>query len=86
MNHVEDIRRTFDIVKRGGSLGWMKCSSHEVLEAGEKLEEDFTHLLKQADFLWDSREKRAQVTRRKAEARWSALTNAFTFVYAYVSS
>ncbi|MCJ1296442.1 hypothetical protein MMC34_008008 [Xylographa carneopallida] len=81
VNHVEDIRRTFDIVKRGGSLGWIKCSSHEVLEVGEKLEEDFTHLLKQADFLWDSREKRAQVTRRKAEARWNALTNAFTFVF-----
>ncbi|MCJ1398150.1 hypothetical protein MMC11_001347 [Xylographa trunciseda] len=81
VNHVEDIRRTFDVVKRGGSLGWTKSYSHEITATGEKLEEDFTHLLKQADFLWDSREKRAQVARRKAEARWNALTNAFTFVF-----
>ncbi|MCJ1474964.1 hypothetical protein MMC13_003624 [Lambiella insularis] len=81
VSHVEHVRKTFDVVKRGGSLGWATSISPVAIEAKAKLEEDFTHLLKQADFLWDSREKRAQLGRRKAEARWNALTNAFTFVF-----
>lgn len=81
VSHVEDIRRTFDVVKRGGTLGWATSDSPVAAESKARLEEDYTHLLKQADFLWDSREKRAQLGRRKAEARWNALTNAFTFVY-----
>ena len=82
VSHVEDIRRCFDQVKRGGSLGWNPGSSATVTETKVKLEEDFTHLLKQADFLWESREKMGRVSHRRAEARWTALTNAFTFLYA----
>lgn len=80
VSHVEDIRRSFDIVKRGGSLGWANSMTEATVESKTLLEEDFTHLLKQADFLWDSREKMAAVRRRRSEARWSTLTNSFTFV------
>lgn len=80
VSHVEDIRRSFDIVKRGGSLGWANSPTPLTVESKTLLEEDFTHLLKQADFLWESREKMAAVRRRRSEARWNALTNSFTFV------
>ncbi|MCJ1407765.1 hypothetical protein MMC19_001836 [Ptychographa xylographoides] len=85
VSHVEDIRRCFDQVKRGGSLGWNPGSSATVTETKVKLEEDFTHLLKQADFLWESREKMGRVSHRRAEARWTALTNAFTFLFVPVT-
>ena len=81
VNHVEDIRKTFDVVKRGGTFGWTKSLTPITVEAKANLEEDFTHLLKQADFLWETREKMAAVRRRRAEARWNALTNSFTFMY-----
>jgi hypothetical protein len=80
VSHVEDIKKTFDIVKRGGSWGWAKSLTPISVESKDNLEEDYTHLLKQADFLWESREKMAAVRRRKSEARWNALTNSFTFL------
>lgn len=85
VSHIEDIRRSFDIVTRGGSLGWPNHPTPIAAESKTLLVEDFTHLLKQAGFLWDSREKMAAVQRRRSEARWNALTNSFTFVYGALS-
>jgi hypothetical protein len=44
------------------------------------LEEDFKHLVDEADLLWKARDKNAQIRQQKSEVRWNTLTNAFTYL------
>lgn len=52
-----------------------------VKETKDMLEEDFKHLTRETELLWETRDKMASNRRQKAERRWSALTNTFTYVY-----
>lgn len=52
-----------------------------VKETKDALEENFKHLVRETDLLWETREKMASNRRQKAERRWTALTNTFTYVY-----
>lgn len=80
VGHAEEIHKSLDVVKRGGSLGW-KCSDEKVArETQEALEEDFRHLVDQSQLLWDTRDKMASIRARASESRWSSLTNAFTYL------
>jgi hypothetical protein len=45
------------------------------------LQEDFQHLVEQTDLLWQTRSKIAAMRQSRSEARWNALTNAFTYLY-----
>jgi len=61
IDHIEEIRKTFTRVQRGGSLGWKGSDTPFISEIRKYLEEDFKHLLDQADLLWETRNKRAQI-------------------------
>jgi hypothetical protein len=80
INWVEEVRKCYDVLMRGGSIGWARSGSECEAEAKTMLDEDYTHVLKQAQFLWDTREKLAKAHERRAEARMSTLTNTFTFM------
>ena len=82
VGHAEEIQRSLSTVQRSGSLGWQGSEEPFVIETRQRLEEDFKHLVDQTDLLWQTREKMAATRRQKAETRWSALTNTFTYVYA----
>lgn len=82
VGHAEEIRRSLSVVQRSGSLGWRGSEERFVIETRKRLEEDFKHLVDQTDLLWETREKMAATRRQKAETRWTALTNTFTYVYA----
>lgn len=49
-------------------------------ETKDTLEEDFKHLVQETELLWETRGKMASNRRQKAERRWTALTNTFTYV------
>ena len=108
VSQVEDIRKTADIIGRGGSLGWPTPASstshrpksqHESEHEDEKetdidslpeetkaiLTENFAHLLSQANLLWETRQKMSAVRQQRRDARTTALTNAFTFLFAPLS-
>ena len=82
VGHVEEIQRSLAVVQRSGSLGWQGSGNQFVIETRGRLEEDFKHLVDQTDLLWQTREKMAATRRQKAETRWTALTNTFTYLYA----
>ena len=82
MGHAEEIQRSLSVVQRSGSRGWQGSEERFVIEIRDRLEEDFKHLVDQTDLLWLTREKMAATRKQKAETRWSALTNTFTYVYA----
>jgi hypothetical protein len=84
VSQVEDIKKTFDIILRGGSLGWRHVSTPLEAETKAMIEENFTHLLNQANLLWETRNKMAAVRQQKRDARVSALTNSFTFLYDFL--
>jgi hypothetical protein len=83
-NHIEDIRKSLSVVRRGGSLAWPGGTnpSNLVMQTKADLEEDFHHLLDQTDLVWKNREKKAAVRRRHRDDRTTALTNAFAYLYA----
>jgi hypothetical protein len=81
VGHIEEIRRNFSVVQRGGSLGWRSVDTPLTTKLKIYLEEDFQHLLDQADLLWESRAKRASIRQQEARAREKALTNSFTYLY-----
>jgi hypothetical protein len=81
VGHVEEIRKTFSVVKRGGSLGWRTADTPATADLKIHLEENFKHLLEQADLLWETRAKRASIRQQEARAREKALTNSFTYLY-----
>jgi Mg2+ and Co2+ transporter CorA len=85
VGQVEIISKTLRLIQRGGSLGWKGADRQHTAEAREKLEEDFRHLKDQAELLWETREKMNSIRSKKAEARWNALTNAFTFFFVPIS-
>ena len=68
-------------MQRGGSFGWKGDDVQLFKETKNALEEDFKHLVQETELLWETREKMASNRRQKAERRWSALTNTFTYVY-----
>lgn len=82
VGHAEEIQRSLAVVQRSGSLGWQGSGNQFVIETRGRLEEDFKHLVDQTDLLWQTREKMAATRRQKAETRWTALTNTFTYLYA----
>jgi len=81
VGHMEEIRKTFSVVQRGGSLGWKGSDTPVATQIKTHLEEDFTHLMDQADLLWETRNKRAAIRQQEARAREKALTNSFTYLY-----
>jgi hypothetical protein len=85
VDHVEEIQKTLSLVQRGGSLGWANSNSLMSLEQKTRLEEDFKHLLDQADLLWEARRKRAQIYQKGKDARATALTNSFTYIFVPLS-
>ncbi|KAH0551635.1 hypothetical protein GP486_007149, partial [Trichoglossum hirsutum] len=55
VTHVEEIKKSLSVVKRGGSLGWRGRDDGRARESREALEEDFQHLVEQTDLLWQAR-------------------------------
>ncbi|KAF3935061.1 hypothetical protein ABW20_dc0107706 [Dactylellina cionopaga] len=45
----------------------------------------FRHLLNQTDLLWEERRNMSSVRDRQRQARWSTLTNSFTFIFVPIS-
>jgi len=80
IGHTEEIKKTLDIVKRYGSYGWPGQDFPVTKQCKVDLEEDFQHLVEQTDLLWDNRDKMAAVRQKNSEARWTSLTNAFTYL------
>lgn len=85
VNHAEDIRRSADMVRRGGSWSWQRSDSPMEKEALLRLQEDYESTIKQAADLWEARKKMAEIRRRRVDSRVTALTNAFTFLYVLLS-
>jgi hypothetical protein len=77
IGHAEEIKKSYTIIQRGGTLGWHGRDE----ETRESLVEDFKHLVEQTELLWQTRDKMAAIRQRNSETRWSALTNAFTYLY-----
>jgi hypothetical protein len=80
VGHMEEIRNTFSVVQRGGSLGWKGFDTPIIAEIKVYLEEDFNHLIDQANLLWQTRNERASIRLQEARAREKALTNSFTYL------
>jgi hypothetical protein len=80
IGHAEEIKKTLDVVKRGGSYGWPGQDDPMTKKCQAGLEEDFQHLVEQTNLLWDTRDKMAAIRQRNSEARWNSLTNAFTYL------
>ena len=81
IGHIEEIKKTFTVVQRGGSLGWKGLDTPKAAEIRKYLEGDFKHLLDQADLLWETRSKIATIRQQEARAREKALPNSFTYLY-----
>ena len=81
VGHIEEIKKTFSVVQRGGTLGWRRVDTPVTTKLKVYLEEDFKHLLDQANLLWETRAKRASIRQQEARAREKALTNSFTYLY-----
>ncbi len=80
IGHAEEIKKTLDVVKRGGSYGWPGKDEPITRPCKTALEEDFQHLVEQTNLLWETREKMAAIRQKDREARWNSLTNAFTYL------
>ncbi|KAI9731942.1 MAG: hypothetical protein M1834_004393 [Cirrosporium novae-zelandiae] len=83
INHKEEIKKNLTMVQRWGSLGWRRSKTPLETERKADLEEDFQHLVNQADLVWEARQKMAELRNRRSDARISTLTNAFTFFSIY---
>jgi hypothetical protein len=81
IGHAEEIKKTLDVVKRGGSYGWPGKDEPMTKQSKTALEEDFQHLVEQTNLLWETREKMEAIRQRNSDARWNSLTNAFTYLY-----
>lgn len=67
-------------MQRGGSFAWAGKDEKATKESKEALQEDFKHLVEETDLLWQTRSKLAEMRQSRSEARWAALTNAFTYL------
>ncbi|TVY86875.1 hypothetical protein LAWI1_G008050 [Lachnellula willkommii] len=85
VGHVEEIKRSLAIVQRGGSFVWAGKDEKATKESKEALQEDFQHLVEETDLLWQTRSKLAAMRQSRSEARWNALTNAFTYLFAPIT-
>ena len=81
VSHMEEIRKTFSVVERGGSLGWKGIDTLIAAKTKTYLEEDFKHLIDQSNLIWETRHKRASIRQQETRAREKALTNSFTYLY-----
>jgi len=81
IGHIEEIKKTLSIVKRGGSLCWPGREETVTKENMDAIREDFEHLVEQTDLLWQTREKMEAIRQRNSDTRWTSLTNAFTYMY-----
>lgn len=81
VSHSEEIKKSLSIVERGGSLGWRGREEKKTKEVQAALEEDFKHLVDQTDLMWKTRDRMASIKQKNSEARWTTLTNVFTYVY-----
>lgn len=81
VGHMEEIRKTFSVVQRGGSLGWKGLDTLITEKIKAYLEEDFKHLLEQSNLLWETRRMRTSIRQQETRAREKALTNSFTYLY-----
>ena len=80
IGHAEEIKKSLSIVGRAGSLGWKGSDEKITKDTQRDLDEDFKHLVDQTEMLWVTRDKMASIRATKSEARWSSLTNAFTYL------
>lgn len=85
IGHAEEIKKTLDVVKRGGSYGWLGKDDPATKQSQSDLVEDFQHLVEQTNLLWETRDKMAAIRQRNSDARWNSLTNAFTYLYVAAS-
>ncbi|KAK6505860.1 hypothetical protein TWF481_007750 [Arthrobotrys musiformis] len=86
LGHVEEIQHTLAMIERYGSSGWQDSApSERVKNTQTELIEDFKHLLNQTDLLWEERRNMASIRDRQRQARWSTLTNSFTFIFVPIS-
>ncbi|EPS38611.1 hypothetical protein H072_7606 [Dactylellina haptotyla CBS 200.50] len=86
--HVEEIQHTLALIERFGTLGWQDTNTpppEAVEQIQAELIEDFKHLLNQTDLLWEERRNMSSVRDRQRQARWSTLTNTFTFIFVPIS-
>lgn len=58
-----------------------KLGSHKMRECQRDLQEDFQNLVKQTNMIWENREKFKTIRQSNSDARWSVLTNAFTYMF-----
>lgn len=80
VGHTEEIKRSLGIVQRGGSYAWAGQQEDSTRQSKAALTEDFEHLVDQTDLLWTTRNKIATMRQSRSEARWTALTNCFTYL------
>jgi hypothetical protein len=81
IGHAEEIKKSLAVVERCGSLGWRDMDLETTRGIQGALEEDFKHLVEQTEFLWQTRGQMASMQNKRAETRWTTLTNAFTYMY-----
>lgn len=81
IGHGEEISSCRKVVQRGGSLAWKGADDPGTIDKKQQLEEDFNYLTEETDLLWQNRSKMTQIRQRRTEARWTSLTNAFTYLY-----
>ncbi|MCJ1357828.1 MAG: hypothetical protein MMC33_007824 [Icmadophila ericetorum] len=85
VGHAEEIKKNASLVSRGGSTSWKGAEEKWATEVKTALEEDFKHLIEQTQLLWETRDKMAAIRQRRSEARWTTLTNTFTYVFAPIT-
>lgn len=85
VGHAEEIAKSLSLVRRSGSRAWAGAADPLAAEVRSALDEDFTYLVEQTRYLWEERSKQGEIKKHKGEARWTLLTNTFTYVFAPVT-
>jgi hypothetical protein len=80
IGHAEEITKTLSVIERSGSYRWHGRDEKSALDRQAELVEDYRHLVDQIKLLWDNRDKMADIRKRNSDTRWTALTNAFTYL------
>ncbi|KUJ08650.1 uncharacterized protein LY89DRAFT_676565 [Mollisia scopiformis] len=80
IGHAEEITKTLSAIERGGSYKWHGKDEQPAQARKAELIEDYNHLVDQIKLLWETRDKMADIRKRNSDTRWTALTNAFTYL------
>lgn len=80
IGHAEEITKSLSFIERSGSSRWHGSNEKPALDRKAELIEDYKHLVDQIKLLWDNRDKMAEIRKRNSDTRWTALTNAFTYL------